>query len=118
MRRWSTELLRSCGDFVSTAGSVRNWVRDRRKHRQRFLGLLTIYKRIMPMSFARKLVICWGLVVASPLVLSGQTNLIPQDSEYPILTSTIGDQTAPRTAISANGGFLVWQDNVVTTLGL
>jgi large repetitive protein len=80
------------------------------------LGLLTIYKRIMPMSFfARKMVICWVLVVASRAV-SGQTNLVPQGPEYPVV-SAIGDQTHSQVALGGDGGYLVWQDNSVTTLG-
>jgi hypothetical protein len=117
MRRWSTELWKSWRKNFLTAHLVQQRVQVPGNHRQRFSGLLTIYKRIMPMSFfARKMAICWGLAVASPVVVFGQTNLVPQGPERPIV-SAIGDQISAQAAIYSGGGFLVWEDNSVTTLG-
>jgi len=68
--------------------------------------------------FARKTVICWCLAAASPAVVFGQPSFSPQGGEYPIAGALPGDQTYPCAAINANGGYLVWQDNAVTTNGL
>ena len=68
--------------------------------------------------FDRKTVTCWCLAVASPLVVCGQTNLNPQGGEYAIAGIVAGDQVYPCAAVSPAGGYLVWQDNSVTTNGL
>jgi hypothetical protein len=81
--------------------------------------LLKLYERFMSFSlFTRKAVTCWCLVAASPLVVFAQTNLNPQGSEHAIAGILIGDQVHPCVAVNPAGGFLVWQDNAVTTNGL
>jgi hypothetical protein len=81
-------------------------------------GLIETYQRIMPMSFlARKLAVCRTLLIAIPVAALGQ-NLAPQGNEFPIAGTLHGDQTFPCAAIdSLSGGYLVWQDNSVTTRG-
>src|SRR4029077_19660877 len=67
---------------------------------------------------APKAVICWCLAIASPLVAFGEVTLTPQGGETSIAGALAGDQAFPQAAVDANGGYLVWQDNSVTTLGL
>jgi hypothetical protein len=66
--------------------------------------------------FARKTVagICWGLLLALPGVVFGQTgNFTTNGTEYPIVGSMLGDQVLPDVALTTNdGGFVVWQDNI------
>ncbi|MGD0615920.1 MAG: hypothetical protein ABSA69_10820 [Verrucomicrobiota bacterium] len=68
--------------------------------------------------FARKTVICWWLVVASPAVVFGQTSFTPVGGEYPIAGALPGDQVFPAAAIGPAGGILVWQDNSVVKTGM
>lgn len=68
--------------------------------------------------FARNMVACWCLAVASPFVVFGQPSFIPQGGESAIVGALPGDQVYPCAAIDSNGGYLVWQDNAVTTNGL
>jgi hypothetical protein len=42
----------------------------------------------------------------------------PLGGEYAVAGALPGDQTFPQAAINSSGGFLVWQDNSVTTRGL
>ena len=86
-------------------------------HRQIFFGLLKRYKRIMSVPlFSPRTAICWWLAAASPTMLFAQ-NPTPLSSEYAIAGTPIGDQIRPQAAVSSTGGFLVWQDNSVKTLG-
>jgi hypothetical protein len=85
---------------------------------QNFWRLLKRYKRIMSLPLLhRKLAIGWCLAAVSSAILYGQENLSPQGGEYPIVSALAGDQVRPQSAINQSGGFLVWQDNSVTTLG-
>src|SRR4026207_1077783 len=78
-------------------------------------------KCVMP-SLVRKrcsLLLCGGFVVALTSSLVGQ-NAEPQGGEYSLSGSVIGDQTNPQIAISASGGYIVWQDTAIDgdTLGI
>src|SRR5215831_1140845 len=67
--------------------------------------------------FGRNLALTCG-VTGSAFVASAQTNLTPLGGEYAIAGNLPGDQLLPAAAINTGGGFLVWQDNSVTTNGL
>lgn len=52
-----------------------------------------------------------------PVLLSAQTPT--QDGqEYSILGPLFGEQTFPRLSLTANGGYIVWQDNAIDGQGL
>lgn len=73
----------------------------------------------LPLSF-RKLAICWCLAVA-PVVLKADTSLYPEGDEYPIVGLLAGDQSSAQIGMDPSGidgGYLVWQDNSVTTRGI
>jgi hypothetical protein len=73
--------------------------------------------KFMPLPmFARTLLVCW--MAATPALVFGQTDFVPQGGEYAIAGYLPGDQTFPQAAISPTGGVLVWQDNSVGTNGL
>ncbi len=72
----------------------------------------------MLLSFARKIALCCGLVVGIPGVVSGQTNYYTTNGvEYAIVGSLLGDQVFPDAAVTTNGGFVVWQDNITDGSG-
>ena len=57
-------------------------------------------------------------MLALPVVTWGQTNYYAADgTEYAIIGSMPGDQVSPDVAVSTNGGFVVWQDNVTDGSG-
>jgi hypothetical protein len=66
---------------------------------------------------AASLAVLAGLL-AMPLLASAQNAFSPGGTDYAIAGALAGDQTAPHAAVSANGGFLVWQDNAVNNYGL
>ncbi|HSY18252.1 MAG TPA: hypothetical protein VK815_07965 [Candidatus Acidoferrales bacterium] len=58
---------------------------------------------------------CLGAAFLSLLTVrvSAQTNYYnPNGTEYSVAGSQLGDQMYPAVALSATGGFLVWQDNI------
>ncbi len=60
-----------------------------------------------------------GLAVAAPALVLGQsTNYVPQGGEFAPAGSLPGDQTQAALSLNANGGYLVWQDNVTDGSGL
>lgn len=57
---------------------------------------------------------CFGMAgLAWTLSMTGtaQTVLPPQGGEYAIVGRMVGDQLHPHLAVSASGGFLVWEEN-------
>ena len=57
-------------------------------------------------------VVCAGCLLAASRTVSAQTNYYGTNgTEYAVVGSLPGDQVFPDAAISATGGFLVWQDN-------
>ena len=67
----------------------------------------------MLLSFVRKIALCCGLVVGIPGVVFGQTSYYTTNgSEYAVVGSLPGDQVFPDAAVTTNGGFAVWQDNI------
>jgi hypothetical protein len=57
--------------------------------------------------------LCWGLFLAIPASSFAQTNYYATNgTEYAIIGSLPGDQVFPDVAVSTNGGFVVWQDNI------
>ena len=74
----------------------------------------------MSLSFARKAAICfcWGLFVAIPAAVFGQTNYYTTNGmEYAVVGLLPGDQVWPDMAVATNGGFVVWQDNATDGSG-
>ncbi len=57
-------------------------------------------------------------LLAIPVFVSGQNTFSPGGNDYAIAGALPGDQTWPQAAINTNGGYLVWQDNSLTTSGL
>lgn len=54
-----------------------------------------------------------GLAIAAPALVSGQTtSYVPQGGEFVPAGSMSGDQIHAALSLNANGGYLVWQDNV------
>jgi len=71
-------------------------------------------------SFARGVAICfcWGLLLSTPAAVLGQTNYYATNgTEYAIIGLLPGDQVWPGVAVTANGGFVVWQDNITDGSG-
>src|SRR5271154_6497599 len=69
----------------------------------------------MPLLFVRRVVICfcWGLFLAIPAAAFAQTNYYTTNgTEYAIIGLLSGDQVLPDVAVSTNGGFVVWQDDI------
>jgi hypothetical protein len=57
--------------------------------------------------------LCWGLFLGIPAAVFGQTNYYKTNgTEYAIIGSLPGDQVFPAVAVTTNGGFVVWQDNI------
>ena len=72
------------------------------------------------LSFTRKTAVrfCWGMVLVLPAAVSGQTNYYATNgTEYAIVGSLPGDQVWPDVAVTASGGFVVWQDNITDGSG-
>ncbi|HUA38610.1 MAG TPA: hypothetical protein VMA35_09490 [Candidatus Sulfopaludibacter sp.] len=70
--------------------------------------------------FSRQTVVClcWGWLLALPAVVWGQTNYYATNGmEYAIIGSLPGDQVFPDAAVTTNGGFVVWQDNITDGSG-
>ena len=59
-----------------------------------------------------------GWCLALPLLAGGQNAFSPGGNDYAIAGALRGDQTFPNAALSATGGWLVWQDNSASTNGL
>lgn len=68
--------------------------------------------------FAKKAFLFGLLSLGPPAALFGQGSYSPSGAEYPITVSLPGDQTHPSLAITTNGGFLVWEDNITDGFGL
>ncbi|HEX3857367.1 MAG TPA: hypothetical protein VHY30_08735 [Verrucomicrobiae bacterium] len=70
--------------------------------------------------FARRAIFCfcWGLFLTVPAAVFGQTNYYSANgTEYPVIGSLPGDQVFPDAAVTPNGGFVVWQDNITDGSG-
>jgi hypothetical protein len=76
---------------------------------------------IMLLPFARRAAICfcWGLFLVIPSAVFAQTNYYSTNgTEYAIVGSLPGDQVFPDAALTAGGGFMVWEDNATDGSGL
>jgi len=74
----------------------------------------------MPLPFARRgvaILFCLGLFLAISMSAFAQTNYAANGTEYSIIGSLPGDQLFPDIALSPNGGFVVWQDNITDGSG-
>ncbi len=62
----------------------------------------------------------WGCLLASafPSLMLGQGTYDTNGTEYAIAGTLPGDQVHPSVALTTNGGFLVWEDNVTDGYGL
>jgi len=62
--------------------------------------------------------LCAALCLALPVAVSAQTNFYaPNGTEYAIVPALPGDQVWPDVAVTTNGGFVVWQDNITDGSG-
>src|ERR1700733_5375604 len=75
----------------------------------------------MPLSlFPRRAVVClcWIFFLAVPAAVFGQTNYYAANgTEYAVIGLLPGDQVFPDAAVTTNGGFVVWQDNITDGSG-
>jgi hypothetical protein len=71
-----------------------------------------------PASRVRTCSVLMGLLLAFSTLLRGQTNVVPQGSEYAVSGPLAGDQLRPAVAIGSGGGFAVWDDNITDPSGL
>jgi hypothetical protein len=72
------------------------------------------------LSFARRAVFCfcWGLFLLVQSAVFGQTNYYSANgTEYAVIGSLPGDQVFPDAAVTPDGGFVVWQDNITDGSG-
>ncbi|MGD0351256.1 MAG: hypothetical protein ABSB84_13220 [Verrucomicrobiota bacterium] len=61
---------------------------------------------------------CWGWLLLLPAAVFGQTNYYATNGTgYAIIGSLNGDQVWPDVAVTTNGGFVVWQDNITDGSG-
>ena len=61
---------------------------------------------------------CWGFFLGLPAAVFGQTNYYSKNgTEYAVVGSLPGDQVFPDAAVTAAGGFVVWQDNATDGSG-
>jgi hypothetical protein len=70
--------------------------------------------------FIRKVAVCfcWGFFLMIPAAVFAQTNYYSKNgTEYAVVGSLPGDQVLPDAAITATGGFIVWQDNATDGSG-
>jgi hypothetical protein len=68
-----------------------------------------------------KLMIAGKTTPAAPVAAapaSGPSTYLPVGSEYALVGALPGNQSFPQLAVNGNGGYVVWQDNGVTTNGL
>ena len=74
---------------------------------------------MLPLSFARRAAICfcWALAVGIPTAVFAQNYYTTNGMEYAIIGSLPGDQVFPDAAVTPNGGFVVWQDNITDGSG-
>jgi hypothetical protein len=68
--------------------------------------------------FIRNASIACLLAAASPGLLLGQGTYATNGTEYAIAGTLPGEQVHPSVAVTTNGGFLVWEDNVTDGYGL
>jgi hypothetical protein len=60
----------------------------------------------------------FGWLLAIPVLVNGQGAFTPGGNNYAPAGALAGDQTFPQAAIDSTGGFLVWQDNSASDVGL
>ncbi len=82
------------------------------------MPLLIANNLMLPLLGAARRFAMLGCLLAIPLLVRGQNAFSPGGNDYAIASAIAGDQTAPQAAVSATGGYLIWQDNSVTTNGL
>ncbi len=68
--------------------------------------------------FARKALACWCLAAGLPAAALAQGNYATQGTQYPIAGVLPGEQVHPQLSLTANGGYLVWEDNITDGYGL
>jgi hypothetical protein len=73
----------------------------------------------MYLLFARRVAVCcWSLLLMLPAAVWGQTNYYSKNgTEFALVGSLAGDQVFPDAAVTTNGGFMVWQDNITDGSG-
>src|SRR5579859_5852208 len=61
---------------------------------------------------------CLTVFLTIPTLLFARGTFVTNGVEYAIAGAKPGDQVHPSVAINANGGFLVWEDNITSSAGL
>ena len=110
-RQYQSEL--SCRAFFTTSQAS-----DANKAWTMKAPMINTAQPMSPVLRAKKWFVLMGLLLTLPASGFGQTNPVPQGGEYALSGSLNGDQTAPRVAVGAGGGFFVFQDNGIDGNGL
>ena len=62
--------------------------------------------------------LCWGVLFGIPASVLGQTNYYARNgTEYAVIGLLPGDQVWPDVAVTTNGGYVVWEDNITDGSG-
>ena len=110
LQSWNNKVAGAATQPAATAGIFRQTRRG---------GLF--YATAMMSSFVRlqKLVAGAVCAVAACFSVSAQTNYYATNgAEYAVVGQLLGDQMQPDVALSASGGYLVWQDNATDGSGM
>ena len=76
------------------------------------------FKKSFMSPFARSAATCLGLFLVVPVAVFSQTNYYAANgTEYLPAGALPGDQAFPDVAVTTNGGYAVWQDNVTDGSG-
>src|SRR5271156_3592096 len=78
-------------------------------------GLMHLQSTMSFLLFARRAAICfcWGSFLVVSGDVFGQTNYYSTNgTEYAVIGFFPGDQVMPDAAVTPNGGFVVWEDNI------
>jgi hypothetical protein len=112
LKRWIQSWLADrCGDRIGPGKNIFG---------QNVLAHLMSARPFMFLLFTRRVAIfigC-GFFLGLPAAVFGQTNYYSKNgTEYAVVGSLPGDQVFPDAAVTATGGFVVWQDNATDGSG-
>jgi hypothetical protein len=101
------------------AGAIKQPAATTGKFRQtRRNGLFSSALMNLPLVCSQMLAVGFACGLLSPFFASAQTNYYGTNgTEYAIVGQLPGDQMFPDVALSASGGFVVWQDNITDGSG-
>jgi len=69
------------------------------------------------LSVCRRLVLS-AIFVAFPVLIFGQTSIVPQGNESSLIGPAVGDQVYQSISLNQNGGYVVWEENGSLKTGL